>query len=104
MDNFQPVDDSTGKRSDLEAMAVDMGLANVKKYQNKGLVIDAINRVGGGEDAKAVDAEFYQAPAPADDADDDSAKSDKVANGAVNLGHPRHFDETGNPVYLADEV
>ena len=89
--------------------AKEAGLVNVEQYQNKPTVIDALNRVYAGEDAAAVDAELKPAEDEAATSSDaqpaaSDTKEPRKANGAVNLGHPRHFDETGNPIYLADEV
>jgi hypothetical protein len=113
MSEFTPVDESK-KRPELEAIAKELGLAGVEKYQNKPTVIDAINRVNKGEDAATVDTELTPVVStPADDADKATPSEDTEtttdADGkrvayAANGGHPRKFDATGNPIYRAEDI
>lgn len=110
-DNVNAEDHS---REDLNKLAVEAGLTDAADYKNKPAVADAINRVNGGEDAAAVNAEL----APSNGADDEDGsdasstpksstpaarQSGKKVN-AINGGHPTQFDETGNPVYDPNQV
>jgi len=106
-------------RSQLNQLALEAGLTDVERYQNKPAVADAINRVRAGEDAGTVNAEFApditsqdntapEQPQAADqpqngpDAPKASNKRKKIYQ--VNGGHPTKFDETGNPVYDPKQV
>jgi len=62
--NIEQLSKSSTSRPDLEKVAVDLGLVNAGKYQNKPAVLEAIKRVyEAKEDAATVDAELT----PADD-------------------------------------
>ncbi len=101
-------------REELNTMATDLGLTDASKYPNKLAVADAINRVNGGEDAAAVNAELAGDSPKAQDPDAGTTRSPKttesaaVSSGkkihAINGGHPMQFDETGNPVYDPEQV
>ena len=68
------------KRGELDKMAEDLGLVDAKNYTNKPAVADAINRVNGGEDATAVNAEL--APSGDDSGDSPEAKPAAPASDA----------------------
>jgi hypothetical protein len=46
------------KRKELDAVAVEEGLANASKYKDKSVVVAAVERVRAGEDASVVDEEL----------------------------------------------
>ena len=117
-------------RPELEKIAKDLGLENASRYQNKVHVTEAINKVVDGANPADVDAEYYSAPqTPADETEQEEAdprqheattegkkqgkpvvasdaadKEQKKNIYSLNGGHPRAFDETGNPIFDRSQV
>ncbi len=107
------------KKDELVQMATDAGLTDAAKYPNKAVIADGINRVNAGENAADVNAEL--ASSDSSEQIDQVKDAETALNGSgenleavdkeqrkniysINGGHPRKFDETGNPVYSPDEV
>ena len=123
MDDSSKVNPDDYSRSQLDEMAVKEGLADVKRYQNKVVVAEAIDRVRAGEDATTVNAELKTsedqpeqtqssstasneqvAAEKANEPVSEAEKEQRKSIHSVNQGHPRKFDESGNPVYSPEEV
>src|ERR687886_161066 len=89
-------------REELNQLATDAGLSDAAKYANKPAVADAINRVCGGEDAAAVNAELAPSSSSSNESASDTSSSPDANQAApkrsgkkihaVNGGHPTQFD------------